>query len=113
MKYYKNPNGEVYAYETESERQEWGAPELVELTPEELHLHLNPPPQPPTADELRAQRDLLLLKADHEINKLEDSGQDSSEWRKYRQALRDVPQQKKFPKKVNWPEEPKGESISG
>lgn len=44
MKYYKNPNsGEVFAYETEAERQEWGAPELVEMTPEEIDAHLNPP----------------------------------------------------------------------
>lgn len=32
MKYYKNLKGEVYAYETEEERDEWGAPDLVEMT---------------------------------------------------------------------------------
>lgn len=47
MKYYKHPEtGEVFAYETEQERQEWGAPELVEMTPEEIDAHLNPPRQP-------------------------------------------------------------------
>lgn len=44
MKYYKNTqNGEVYAYETEAERQEWGAPELVQMSEEEIHNHLNSP----------------------------------------------------------------------
>lgn len=43
MKYYKNTQGEVYAYDSEQERQEWGAPELVEMTPEEVEAHLAPP----------------------------------------------------------------------
>jgi len=44
MKYYKHPEtGEVFAYEAEQDRQEWGAPELVEMTPEEIDAHLHPP----------------------------------------------------------------------
>ncbi|HEY8354296.1 MAG TPA: hypothetical protein VIK69_04700 [Methylophilaceae bacterium] len=44
MKYYKHPEtGEVFTYETEQDRQEWGAPELVEMTPEEIDAHLHPP----------------------------------------------------------------------
>lgn len=47
MKYYKHPEtGEVFAHENDQERQEWGAPELVEMTPEEIDAHLNPPPAP-------------------------------------------------------------------
>lgn len=47
MKYYKDPdNGNVFAYESEQERQEWGAPGLVEMTPAEVDAHLNPPPEP-------------------------------------------------------------------
>lgn len=42
MKYYKNTDG-VFAYETEQERNEWGASELVEMTQEEVNAHLNPP----------------------------------------------------------------------
>lgn len=41
MIYYKSKTGEVFAYETEAERQEWGAPELVQLTEEEIHNHLH------------------------------------------------------------------------
>lgn len=47
MIYYKNKTGEVYAYETEEERDEWGAPELVEMSEAEVDAHLNPPPPPP------------------------------------------------------------------
>lgn len=53
MKYYKHPEtGEVFAYENEQERQECGAPELVEMMPEEIDAHLNPQP---TAEQIIAQ----------------------------------------------------------
>lgn len=66
MKYYKNPEtSEVYAYETEEERQEWGAPELVEMTPEEVEAHLNPPPEPIPIPEAvsKAQGKAALIQA--------------------------------------------------
>jgi len=45
MKYYRNvSSGEVYAYEIEQDRNEWGAPELVEMTMAEINLHLSPAP---------------------------------------------------------------------
>ena len=40
--------------------------------------------------QFRAERDKLLAEADIEINKLVDLGLDSTEWRKYRQELRDL-----------------------
>ena len=40
--------------------------------------------------QFRANRDKLLVEADIEINKLVDLGLDSTEWRVYRQALRDA-----------------------
>ena len=40
-------------------------------------------------NEFRAERDVLLKEADIEINKLVDLGLDSTEWRVYRQELRD------------------------
>lgn len=43
-----------------------------------------------TQTQFRAERDKLLVEADIEINKLVDSGIDSTEWRVYRQALRDA-----------------------
>lgn len=39
--------------------------------------------------QFRAERDVLLKKADIEINKLVDLGLDPTEWRVYRQELRD------------------------
>lgn len=65
----------------------------------------------PTADELeeqaRQKRDSLisqtdyLLMADYPI-----SAEDLEAVKKYRQALRDVPQQKGFPKSISWSELP-------
>lgn len=65
MKYYKNSNGEVYAYESEAEREQWGAPDLVEMTAEEIDAHLNPPPAPPPVPEQvsRAQGKAALIQA--------------------------------------------------
>ena len=40
-------------------------------------------------NEFRAERNNLLVEADVEINKLVDLGLDSTEWRIYRQELRD------------------------
>ena len=45
--------------------------------------------QQETQTQFRVERDKLLLEADIEINKLVDLGLDSTEWRKYRQELRD------------------------
>ena len=42
-----------------------------------------------TQAQFRAERDKLLAEADIEINKLVDLGLDSTEWRVYRQELRD------------------------
>lgn len=42
-----------------------------------------------TQAQFRAERYKLLVEADIEINKLVDLGLDSTEWRKYRQELRD------------------------
>lgn len=65
MKYYKHTEtGEVYAYETEEERQEWGAPELVEMSPAEVDAHLNPPVQPYVPQQVtRAQGKAALIQA--------------------------------------------------
>lgn len=108
MEYYKHlESGEVFAYETEAERQEWGAPELVEMAPAEVDAHLNPPPVPPTADEARAKRDALLAACDWVVIRAQELNEPVSEaWADYRQALRDVPQQSGFPKNIDWPAEP-------
>ena len=50
-------------------------------TPEEIEQEVQA--------QFRAERNKLLVEADMEINKLVDAGLDSTEWRVYRQELRD------------------------
>lgn len=114
MKYYKNLKGKVYAYETESERAEWGAPELVKMTKAEIEAHLNPTP---TTEQLagsaRAERDRLIESVRWRIERHKDElalGSEPTELLEpllqYTQALRDVPQQAGFPESVEWPQCP-------
>lgn len=56
MIYFKNENGEVFAYETKQEREQFGAAELVAMTPEEIEAHVNPPVVPPTREQVEALR---------------------------------------------------------
>ena len=45
MIYFKHSmTGEVFAYETQDERDQFGSDQLVEMTPEEVQAHLNPAP---------------------------------------------------------------------
>ena len=83
------------------------------------------------AQEIRAKRDELLAETDKEmvldrlkLNMPEDISMTNivqgikefftslkeifnSEWAKYRQSLRDIPQQPGFPYNITWPEKPK------
>lgn len=57
--------------------------------------------------DIRAQRNALLSETDYLVNNdypISDS--DKKLIREYRQALRDIPQQRGFPKNVAWPEKP-------
>lgn len=56
MIYYKSKTGEVFAYETEEERKEWGSPELVKMTKTEIEAHLNPPIPSLTREQIEALR---------------------------------------------------------
>ena len=111
MKYYKNTNGEVYAYENEAERQEWGSPDLVEMTKKEIDEHLNPVP---TTEQLaataRTERDRLIESVRWRIERHNDElalGREPTEplepLLQYVQDLRDVPQQESFPTDISWP----------
>lgn len=54
---------------------------------------------------IREQRDHLLAESDFSV--LPDSPVNNvDEWKVYRQALRDVPQQETFPASIEWPERP-------
>jgi len=56
-------------------------------------------------DFLRAERKPLLEEADWAINKLFDSGGDTSKWKTYRQALRDITKASDI-YDVTWPTKP-------
>ena len=74
MIYFKHPEtGEVFAYETEQDRQEWGAPELVEMTPEEIDAHLHPPI--PADARRKAAKDSIDLAAGKARDALVSPGQ--------------------------------------
>ena len=71
MIHYRHPEtGEVFAYETVEERDIYGAPQLVEMTPEEVDDHLNPVP---TLEDAQAAKVA-------EINAWKDAERESFEW---------------------------------
>ena len=56
--------------------------------------------------DIRSQRDLLLGNTDWVVVKAKETGGNiSSDWKKYRQDLRDIPTQKD-PDKITWPTKP-------
>lgn len=46
MRYFKDANGVVYAYESDGSQDEWILPGLVLMEEDEVYLHLNPPLTP-------------------------------------------------------------------
>ena len=55
---------------------------------------------------IKSIRNTLLVEADHMVNLVEDSDQDSTPFRQYRKALRDIPQNFSNPEDVVWPQKP-------
>ena len=101
MIYYKSKTGVVFAYETEEERKEWGAPDLVEMSAEEVVQHTAKPKVDTTEIQERLWRDAELTRADIELCKVQDSDPKAvgtvAGWREYRKALRSWPQSVDFP----------------
>ena len=111
MIYYKNTQGEVYAYETEDERQEWGTPDLVPMTSEETEAHLNPvPTTEQLASSARYERDKALKALDEVVSNPLRFSELLEEQRleavTYRKLLLDIPQQKSFPTSYTFPKTP-------
>ena len=121
MIYYKSKTGEVFAYEAEEERQEWGSPDLVKMTKSEIEAHLNPvPTTEQLADTARAERDRLIESVRWRIERHSDElalGSEPTEplepLLQYVQAMRDVPQQAGFPGDIDWPVNPLGAAMKG
>jgi len=65
------------------------------------------------AEGIRATRDSKLAVCDWTQNSDSPLDEDAkAAWRSYRQALRDIPEQDRFPDDVNWPEEPERETAT-
>lgn len=60
-----------------------------------------------TWTQLRAIRDNKLRNSDKiVVQVLEQGGAISEQWKNYRQALRDLPQNTEDPRAISWPQEP-------
>lgn len=107
MQYYKDKSGEVFAFESDEEMQQW-RPGLTRMTEGEVDAHLHPEPtEEQLAGQVRAERDSKLSATDlPALRFLESDGTVPAEWKIYRQALRDVPEQPGFPHDIDWPEAP-------
>lgn len=97
MKYFKDILGEVFAYDTEAERQKYGAKELVEMTHQEIEAHLNPPQHVPDIlerykNEMRAMREPMLSAVTGIGWEASEAGDAElvQEARNIRNALRDI-----------------------
>ena len=109
--YYRSNTGEVFAYETEEERLQFGSSDLKLMSKEEVHRHLNPKP---TTDQLashaRYKRDKALIALDEVVsNPLRFSDlleEQRLEAATYRKLLLDIPQQKSFPSTYEMPKAP-------
>ena len=107
MKYYKDTAGNVYAYNAIQTPKDG----LIQMTPEEVNVHLNPPPTlEQLADTARAARGRLIESVRWRIERHSDElalGSEPTEplepLLQYTQALRDVPQQAGFPGDIDWP----------
>lgn len=111
MIYYKSKTGEVFAYETEEERKQFGNSDLKLMTKEEVHSHLNPiPTAEQLASAIRYERNKALKALDEVVtNPLRFSElleEQRLEAATYRRLLLDIPQQEGFPTTYEMPKAP-------
>lgn len=110
MIYFKNSNNDVFAYESVEDKETYGSPKLVEMSAEEVDEHFNSVSATFAESQERSWRDVELIRADIELNKVQDSDPKSkgsvSAWREYRKALRAWPEHQDFPDKSKRPVAP-------
>lgn len=110
MKYFKDSNGNVFAYSA-IQTPKAG---LVEMTPAEAGAHLNTPVASEQASAIaRADRDARIEAVRWRIERYDDElrlkmlpSEPIEPLLQYVQALRDVPAQPGFPENIVWPTEP-------
>lgn len=76
MIYFKNETGDVFAYETQEERDLFGAAELVPMTADEVAAHISPQP---TAEQLQerinAEARAYLADTDWYVIRTQETGE--------------------------------------
>lgn len=66
MLYYKHPTtGEVFGYDKQEDREQFGPPELVEMTQAEIDAHINPP----GSQQLRIQAQIDAIERETLMNR--------------------------------------------
>lgn len=110
MIYFKNSKGEVFAYETEADRQKFGSKDLIQLTEDDIKKHQSDKSSEDQSYTERSWRDSELIRADIELCKVQDSDPKAvgtvAGWREYRKALRAWPEHESFPDSAQRPVAP-------
>lgn len=108
MKYYKDENNQVYAFEADGSQDAYIPSGLVPISEAEADALRYPEPSlEEQASTIRQQRDDLLLATDYLMMpdyQLDDEKR--NDFKDYRQALRDITKQTSFPESVEWPDKP-------
>lgn len=104
MKYYKDVNNNVNAYESDGSQDEFIPVQLILITDEEAFELANPPKtKEELSQEIISKRNNLLSQSDW--TQLPDVPLEiQTKYKEYRQALRDITNQKGYPTKVKFPE---------
>lgn len=63
MKFYKNSNDKVFSFESDGSQNELIMPDMVEMLPEEVGAHINPPPSQADLDNIAQAEDIAALQA--------------------------------------------------
>lgn len=111
MKYFKNKDtNQVFAYDETYDNDQPYIQQAIDNGWEDISDKW-PPKETATNEQLAAkikdQRNLLLNETDWVVARAFEQQQDiPSEWKDYRQALRDITLQPNFPTQINWPDKP-------
>ena len=113
MPHYKDSNNQIYWYDSEDEHSNFAPEGLVKITDSEADEIRKAAILPPSADELRAQRDSLIAavawRYDRHARELRLSlkpTDDLTALDTYMQSLADLTKQAGFPESITWPVAP-------